>query len=446
MRKSLVAAVLTASTLLLASCAMPADDPNYNSGGGDQLDSADASAAADAQQGLESLLAPPTSIGVDTPLTAAPKKGATIVNLTNGTEYEKVFDTSLEEAASVLGWKVETVVVDPADPAAAATAFDAAVKKSPAGIHITGGMVDGLTASLPAAQSAGIPIVCTGCSGDPANGITDTSIDGTAQNTAWGNAMATYVVANQYDGEDAGVQYFSLPGGAFSDFNQAFNDTLTSQCRNCSATESAVDPTTVTLTDPDSVLSFVSSEMSTALGSWALFDSGALSTGVADALANDPTLLAPVVVIGRGAAASDIAALQALNGAGPALDGTSTDGGASPGAEASASPSAAPSAEASAADSAAASSAAAEESADGGRTAEQAAALQAWIGISQPVMAWRVIDQFARIIEGSDLATGDLPAQLLTGDNVSSAVLDKAGDYLGVADYQDQFKKLWGVS
>ncbi len=44
-----------------------------------------------------------------------------------------------------------------------------------------------------------------------------------------------------------------------------------------------------------------------------------------------------------------------------------------------------------------------------GRTAEQAAALQAWIAIPQPVMAWRVVDQFARIIGGGELATGPLP-------------------------------------
>ncbi len=448
MRKSLVAAVIAASTLLLASCAMPADDPNFNAGGADQLDSADASAAAADQVSLEALLAAPTSIGVDAPLTAAPKKGATIVSLSNGTDVEKAFEASLAEAGKALGWTVTSVVVDPADPTAATTAFDAAVKEAPAGIHITGGMTDALAASLPAAETAGIPVVCTGCSGDPANGITDTSIDGTTQNQAWGAALATYVVANQYDAEDAGVQFFSLPGGAFSDFNQEFTSTLVTQCRNCSATESVVDPTLVTLSDPDAVLSFVSSEMSTALGSWALFDSGALSTGAADSLANDPTLLAPVVVIGRGAAASDIESLKALGGAGPALDGSDTaaSAGASPAAEASPEATAEASPEATAESTADASAVSADEAAAGGRTPEEAAALQAWIGISQPVMAWRVIDQFARIIEGSALATGDLPAQLLTGANVADAVLDDSGNYLGIADYQDQFKALWGVS
>lgn len=438
MRKSLLAAATATAALLLASCAMPADDPSYNASGAG-LDSAEASAVAADQDALTALLQAPTSIGVDAPLAAAPAKGATIISLTDGSDYSNVFETSLAEAGDALGWTVESVVVDPADPTAAGTAFDAAVAKKPAGIHITGLFADALATNLPAAETAGIPVICTGCSGDPANGITDTSINGTAQNTTWGSAMATYVVQNQYEGEDAGVQYFSIPGGAISDFNTQFNATLLNQCRNCSATESLVDPTMVPLTDPESIVSFVSSEMSTALGSWALLDTGALSAGVFDALSTDPTLLTPVVVIGRGAAANDIEALKALNGAGPAMDGSATAGSASPEASVEATPAASPEASASG-------DGAVDDSLTGGRTPEEAATLQAWIGISQPVMAWRVIDQFARIIGGAELATGDLPAQLLTGTNVADAVLDDSGNYLGVADYQDQFKALWGLS
>ena len=41
--------------------------------------------------------------------------------------------------------------------------------------------------------------------------------------------------------------------------------------------------------------------------------------------------------------------------------------------------------------------------------------------------------------------TGPLPSQLLTGANVADAVLDENGNFIGIADYQDQFKALWGV-
>jgi hypothetical protein len=171
--------------------------------------------------------------------------------------------------------------------------------------------------------------------------------------------------------------------------------------------------------------------MSISLGAWALLDSGQLSAGVAEALAGDPTLLSPVVLIGRGASAGDIESLKALGGVGP-------DMSAGGDAEASAAPEASPEASAAEGD-------AAEGEVVAGRTLEEAAALQAWLAIPQPVMAWRVVDQFARIIGGGEPATGPLPTQLLTGANVADAVLDESGNFIGIADYQDQFKALWGV-
>ena len=445
MRKSLLSvAAIGVTALLLSSCAMPADDPNFNNGAnGPVLGSEAASAAAADQATMTAALAAPPSIGVDAPLPAAPAKGATIISLTDGSEYQAVFETALADAAKVLGWKVESVKVDPADPAAAGTAFDAALAKKPAGIHINGAFAEALATNLAAAETAKVPVVCTGCSGDPAGGITDTSIDGTAQNTEWADAMASYVITNRAPGEDAAVQVIPSPGGAVADFNLEFETSLNSQCHNCSATESVVDPTTLDLTDPAAVSAFVVSEMSTSLGAWALLDTGAMSGGVADALASDPTLLTPVVLIGRGAAASDVAALKALGGAAPVAS-AGTSASAAPASSVAASPSADSAAASSAASAAPADSAASGEGA-ASRTPEQAAALQAWIAIPQPVMAWRVIDQFARIAGGAELATGPLPSQLLTGSNAGDAVVDDAGNFIGIADYQAQFTKLWGV-
>jgi hypothetical protein len=60
-------------------------------------------------------------------------------------------------------------------------------------------------------------------------------------------------------------------------------------------------------------------------------------------------------------------------------------------------------------------------------------------------MAWRVIDQFARVLGGDAPANGLLPSQLLNVTNVADAVLDENGNYLGIADYREQFTTLWGV-
>jgi len=405
MRKPLVAlATLASASLVLAACAMPADDPNFSGGGGVGGDTAAIAAANDAgAAAITAAEAAPTSIGVDTPLTAAPKKGAEIISLTDGSDYEAVTEKAMAAAAKALGWKLTVVKVDPLDTTATATAFDDAIAKKPAGIHINGEFFDSVSASLPNAESAKIPVVCTGCSGEPGGGLTDTSIDGTVQNQAWADVLSSYVVASQWKGEAAGVQIFVAPGGAINDFNLQFDTTLLSQCHECSTNQSMVDPTVVAPNDPAAFAAFVSSEMSTAMGAWALLDTGAYSNGVAEAVASDPTLLAPITLIGRGATATDIANLAAI-GAVPTLDPAATE-----------------------------------------RTAEEATGLQAWIAIPQPVMGWRVIDQFARILGGDALADGPLPSQFLTAANAKDAALDADGNFIGVADYEAQFLKLWGV-
>ncbi len=86
---------------------------------------------------------------MDSPLPALPAEGATIISLTDGSEYEGVFETALTEAGSTLGWTVESVTVDAADPVAVATAFDEAVAAKPAGIHIQGQHVDSLRRQPP---------------------------------------------------------------------------------------------------------------------------------------------------------------------------------------------------------------------------------------------------------------------------------------------------------
>ena len=405
MRKPLgVLAIMASASLVLAACAMPADDPNFSGGSGVGGDSVAIAAANEAgTAAIEAAATAPTSIGVDAPLSAAPKKGAEIISFTDGSDNEAVTQTAMAAAAKALGWKFTSITVDPLDTTATATAFDEAVAKKPAGIHIGGEFFDSVSMSLPNAEAAGIPVVCTGCAGEPGGGITDTSIDGSAQNILWADVLSSYVVKSQWKGEAAGVQIFVAPGGAINDFNLQFDTTLLNQCRECSTNQSMIDPMMVDPADPAAVAGFISGEMSTALGAWALLDSGAFSDGVAEALASDPTMLAPITLIGRGATATDIANLAAI-GAPPTLDPAAAE-----------------------------------------RTVEEANALQAWIAISQPVMGWRVIDQFARILGGDALADGPLPSQFLTAANAGEAVVDGEGNFIGVADYEAQFLTLWGV-
>lgn len=430
MRRSLVSVAVAASAaLVLASCAMPADDPNFNASGGafGSEAAAEEQAATDATGAVEAALAAPTSIGVDAPLAAAPAPGGLIVSLSDGTAWNTLLNESMAEAAAAVGWEFQEVAgAETAESVPAA--FEEALALEPAGIRISGEHVEALATQLADAEAAGVPVICTGCSGEPTGAIKDTSIDGDAQNAEWGKILAEYVFTNQATGEDAGVEMFTLPAPALTTFNFEFAGNLTTLCRECSTNENPLDTSDLSL-----VPTFIGDTMSTSLGRWALLDSGAVAEGASQALA-EALVLEPVVLIGRGAAAADIAALQELAAAGvtaPAAGGA-TDAGS---AEASPEPTGE-----------VALDAAGEVLVEGSfATPEQAAALQAWTGLPVPVMGWRVVDQFARILGGDPLADGPLPSQLITVANAADVVLDENGNYIGIADYKDQFAALWGA-
>jgi len=69
----------------------------------------------------------------------------------------------------------------------------------------------------------------------------------------------------------------------------------------------------------------------------------------------------------------------------------------------------------------------------------------AWAGYPDPIVSYRQVDSFARKFVGQSLVEAPLPTQLITQDNVNDLVTDSAGNYVGVADYRQQFEELWHV-
>jgi len=66
-----------------------------------------------------------------------------------------------------------------------------------------------------------------------------------------------------------------------------------------------------------------------------------------------------------------------------------------------------------------------------------------WIGYTLPIAAYRQVDSLIRKFEGTPILNANLPSQLITQDSVGSIAADSTGHYVGVADFRDQFKKLW---
>jgi ribose transport system substrate-binding protein len=71
---------------------------------------------------------------------------------------------------------------------------------------------------------------------------------------------------------------------------------------------------------------------------------------------------------------------------------------------------------------------------------------EVWTAYSLPLVAYRQVDSFARQFNGDPILKANLPTQLITQDNVNDLVSDSDDNYVGVADYRDQFKKLWLLS
>jgi ABC-type sugar transport system substrate-binding protein len=70
----------------------------------------------------------------------------------------------------------------------------------------------------------------------------------------------------------------------------------------------------------------------------------------------------------------------------------------------------------------------------------------AWTGYSLPIVGYSVIDSFARYWTKTPFSKADLPTQILTQKNIGTTPLTAQGDYLGVKDFQAQFKRIWGLS
>ena len=69
----------------------------------------------------------------------------------------------------------------------------------------------------------------------------------------------------------------------------------------------------------------------------------------------------------------------------------------------------------------------------------------AWTAYPLPIVGYRQIDSFARKFNGDPVVDALLPTQLVTPDTVDGLVFDGDGNYIGVEDFQAQFKELWQV-
>jgi ribose transport system substrate-binding protein len=238
-----------------------------------------------------------------------------------------------------------------------------------------------LTKQIASAETAGIPVVADSIAGDPVPGVISTALDGDAQVQEWGKMVASQVVADS-NGE-ANVAIFSITDYSILNvFTDAFTAQLESQCPDCKVQLVNQQVTDLGTKTPQSVVSTLQRDPTI---NYAVFSFGDLVLGV-DAALRGASLQDQVTFAGQTPTPDNLQSLK---------DGDNS----------------------------------------------------VWVGFPVQILGWRVLDTLARQFNGDDVAEADaafMPTQLLNKDNIEAAVLDEeTGYYVGVADYQDQFKTLW---
>lgn len=339
-------------------------------------------AVAKAQSVVSDALKNPTSIGITNKLTKAPPTGKFIVICSSSEAVTVKKNKSFADAAKLLGWRTQTLVQG-TGPEDPGKALTQAIALKPDMILISGSSLPSLKSQLAAAKAANIPVLAETVTDPKIESVFDNTIDGPPQVENVAKLMANYVVAKT-NGK-ANVAVFNLPVyGVLTTYTKTFTSTVKSLCSACKVTEVDQQITDIGTKTPASVVSTVQRDPSI---NWLIFTIGDLTIGVPEAL-------------------------KAAN-----LSGKVSIGGETP--------------------------------TQKNFSEMKSGADEAWTGFSAPILGYRDADMAARYFNKEALTPGGdaliLPTQIITKDNVGSIVVDDTGYYVGVKDYQSQFKKLWAL-
>jgi ribose transport system substrate-binding protein len=379
MNKAWAPTIFVAASLILAGCS--------SSDAGDTaavaaVDSSDPGVVA-AKAYLDSQQANPTTIEIADALSKKPDPGKLVVKLVTPQPVTQVVSDGTKAAAEALGWTYKSIPVA-ATAEGIQKAFQAALELQPAplGIEVSGYPKVTFAAQLAEAKKRGIAVVSESTTDQPGtdDGIV-ALLDGPSQVQLWGKAIAAKVVADSNGkAQVAMVSVSAYP--ILGEFVTGFKNALKEWCpTECSVTDLDQQATDVGTKTPTAIVSALQRNPKL---NYAVFSFGDLTIGLHAAL-SAAGLNDKVKIAGETATAANLAAVK---------DGSEL----------------------------------------------------AWTGFAAPVLGWRTVDAMARFANGDDLAsatTSPLPTQVVTKENIGSILTDKAGFYIGVADYADQFKKLW---
>lgn len=339
---------------------------------------------AAAQSAVDGFLKVPTSIGLTQQLTKTPPTGKKMIITETPEPVTIKVNDGMVAAAKALGWTVSRIEIGTGaeDPE---KALDAAIDQKPDIIVQTGAPASQIRSGLARAKADKIVVLRSDNTDPPGidGTIVNTGIDGAKQTGTWGTMMADYVVAQSKGKADVIVVNFPVYP-ILTAFANGFDKELKAKCPSCKTTR--LDQQVSDLVGGKTPTAVVSALQRDTGANWVVLSLGDATLGLKAALAA-AGLTSRVKIGGESAGTANIEALKKGDE-------------------------------------------------------------QAWTGFAASILGWRRVDAAARYFNGESLAIATstlLPTQLITKDNVNSAPLDSDGYYVGVPDYEKQFKALWKV-
>jgi len=315
------------------------------------------------------------------PLSKKPPAGKFVISLETPQPVSMQKDNAIAAAASLLGWKYARIPIG-TEADAPQKAFLFALQRKPDVVHFSGTPAVQIQAQLKMAQQQGVIAVSDSTTDTAQPPVISANLDSTAQVITWGQMTGAYVVAQSK--APTTIAVFTISAYPILQvYTSSFRDTVMKYCPACHV--NVVDQQIADLgtKTPQSVVSTVQRSPQT---KWVIFSFGDLSLGVPAAL-QAAGLTQQVKVGGETPSPANLQALR---------NGTEA----------------------------------------------------VWTGFPTSILGWRVVDMLARQFVGDNLAPANsalLPTQLLTPGNIKQANFDSGGFYVGVTDYQAQFKNLWHV-
>ncbi len=184
---------------------------------------------------VSAYLTAPEAITVTEPLSEPAPEGLEVILVSNGFPQAVRIQAGLEEAADVLGWSIEEISYDPANPATVASAIESALSEGPDAVVLNGLVREQFAAQIPMAVEAGIPLVPIVGPLEAEEGVYPV-IDTDVQHSQMGTLVTEVLLADaEESGTAAHVLQLTVPSVAvyLKPFDEAAKGVIEESCPDC---------------------------------------------------------------------------------------------------------------------------------------------------------------------------------------------------------------------